>query len=276
MPSRISKSVKILAVLLFMLTGAPQAAVLEGTMAKVDDNVILFSQLRARMLQMKLDPSDSAAEKQVLGQLVRERIIMQSYREFGFPAPSVEQVDALVKQSGATNEEAAAYLMQQRLMEYMVGSRVVVTDKMIKDYYDSHSDYCGQDSVKLRQIICSDEDKAKEAHKALKKGKDFDATAKLYAKDASLCDAGWIGLADLVPEAAAALKKAHKGSFVGPIKLRDSYIVYAVDDFGKAGGRTLEDSHDEIAKLLEQQYQQAAFEYWYTTTMAQRYVGVFM
>ena len=276
MPSRISKSIKLFALLMFCLGGAAQAAMLEGTIAVVDDQVILMSQLKTRMTHLKLDPADPGAAQQVLAQMVRERIIAQAYTELGLPAPSSAQVADVVAQTGAAPEEASAYLMQMQLMNMMVGSRVVVTDRMIKAYYDSHSEYVGQESLKLRQAVCRDEASALAARKSLKAGQDFSAVLAASGADPKLAEVGWVGLGELAAEAGKALKKARKGDVVGPVQLRDTWLVYSVEDRALNGGRQLEEVRAEIAKTLDDQHRQAAFEYWYTSTIGQRYVGVYL
>ncbi|OPZ59052.1 MAG: Foldase protein PrsA 2 precursor [Deltaproteobacteria bacterium ADurb.Bin510] len=276
MPSMISRSIKLVCILVLLLAGQLSAAMLEGTVAVVDDHVILMSQLKSRMQQLKLDPADAALSEQVLAQMVRERIIAEAYTELGLPAPSAAQVGDVVAKTGASPEEASAYLMQMQLMNMMVGSRVVVTDRMVKDYYDAHPEYAGQDSLKLRQLVCGDEARALAARKILKAGKDFDAALAVSGADPQLTEVGWVGLAELAPEAAAALKKARKGEVVGPVQLRDTWLVYLVEERDLHGGRPLEEVRAEIVKTLDEQHRQAAFEYWYSSTIAQRYIGVYL
>ena len=262
--------------LVLLLAGPLGATMLEGTVAVVDDQVILMSQLKQRMLQLKLDPADAALAEQVLAQMVRERIIAEAYAEFGLPAPSAAQVSDVVAKTGASQEEASAYLMQMQLMNMMVGSRVVVTDKMIKDYYASRSEYVGQESLKLRQLVCGDEAAAAAARKSLKSGKDFADVLTASGADPQLTEVGWVGLNELASEAAQALKKAKPGDVVGPVQLRDTWLVYLVEERDLHGGRQLEEVREEIVRTLDDQRRQAAFEYWYSSTIAQRYIGLYL
>jgi parvulin-like peptidyl-prolyl isomerase len=81
----------------------------------------------------------------------------------------------------------------------------------------------------LRHILVASEAEAKDILKQLDAGKDFAALAKQYSTDTTSGENGgeldWTMVDNYVPEFADAVRQAHKGDIVGPVKTQFGYHI---------------------------------------------------
>ncbi len=165
-----NKKIKFLAIfslLLFFMSEAGFAEMVDKVAAVVNDEVITISEIEreekqfARQITNSTPPEQVAAalEKMregILQQIIEDRLIRQHAKKSGVSISADEFNQAyqkMLKKNGLTKEQFAAKLkadgispafhrkmfrgqmLQSKLISYQVRSRVVVTDDMIDDYY---------------------------------------------------------------------------------------------------------------------------------------------
>ncbi|HVN72062.1 MAG TPA: peptidylprolyl isomerase, partial [Desulfomonilia bacterium] len=174
---------------------------------------------------------------------------------------------------------AQSLIKKTTLMDLMVKSRVVVTETMIRDYYDSHKEYAGTESLHLKQILIkNDPGKANKALEEIKHGLPFDEAAKTYSDMliGGNADIGWIQIADLAPEVRKMLEPAKPGDLVGPINLNENSLIYQVLERGISGGKPIDEVKVDIVETLQDKYRQEAFDHWLKMIMGDHYIGIYM
>ncbi len=185
------------AVLITLWCSPAQGEMLDGIVAVVDDKVIMHSDLVKKMQALGAQEYDPSAARQVLQIMVEDVIVDKIYRSMGMPRIELKQAEEVAKGMKIDVVSAQSIIKRNSLMEMMVKSRIVVTESMIKDYYDSHKAYAGSESLHLKQILIKkDVQKANQAFEDLRKAVPFEEVAKAYS-DLTLSDnpdIGWIAV----------------------------------------------------------------------------------
>ncbi len=263
----------------FMLATVAQAEVVEGIVAVVDDNIIMVTDLEQRIRELSLDPEDKTVARQVLRLMVEDMIVQKTYSSMGYPAPDPGYVAAFSEQTQLSMRDSEVMVMRRTLMDAMVSSRVVVTDKMIADYYSKDPRYAGKESVHLKQIAVKDDKvKSEQVIKRLKAGDDFDQIASdlsdvlFEGKN----DIGWIAVDNLKSETRAAVAKAEAGEVVGPLSVSGYDFFFKVVERGTHGGANFDKVRYDIENELGEHYRKEAFEHWLNKIMSGHYIGVYL
>ncbi len=118
-------------------------------------------------------------------------------------------------------EGLRANTLRGRVMSQVISPDVVVTDKLLKEYYESHINDYRDEEYKLQQIFVSGrtangQQRISAAYSQLKEGKPFEEVAKQFSEDPSAPDGGNIGYvkkADLVPGLKEAVEAVPPGSY---------------------------------------------------------------
>ncbi len=256
-----------------------RSEMIEGIVAVVDDSLILMSDLMDRMQELGQDPYSELAQRQVLNLMIEDRIVERSYLSLGYPAVNPEQAQGVATRTGMPLDDARILIMKRTLMDMMVQSRVVITEGMVQQYYESTPEYAGHEAVHLKQLILNDDPRrVARALAELERGQPFDEVARTCAdlRAAESPDIGWVGLSELNFEAKNALEDSRAGQIVGPVHARGYVFIFQVLDRGIVGGRELDEVRDEITRILEEKYRREAFDHWLKMIMSQHYVGIFL
>lgn len=264
---------------LFLMSAPAPAEKIEGIVAVVDETIIMISDLKERMDELGAPGFNRAAQRQVLDLMVENIVVEKIYRSLGFPEVNRAEAEEYAVQTGVSVKDAVALIMKSSLMEMMVKSRVVITENMIQDYYDSHDEYTGRESVHLKQILIKgDEERALQALAALDEGGGFDEVARTFSDVlvSGSADIGWVPIEGLSETIGEAVAKAQPGEVVGPIFMNDFYAIFEVMEMGVSGKKSLEEVRQEIAGKLETKYQQEAFQHWLDKMMSEYFIGVYI
>ncbi len=263
----------------FLMSAPAPAEKIEGIVAVVDETIIMISDLKERMDELGAPGFNRAAQRQVLDLMVENIVVEKIYRSLGFPEVNRAEAEEYAVQTGVSVKDAVALIMKSSLMEMMVKSRVVITENMIQDYYDSHDEYTGRESVHLKQILIKgDEERALQALAALDEGGGFDEVARTFSDVlvSGSADIGWVPIEGLSETIGEAVAKAQPGEVVGPIFMNDFYAIFEVMEMGVSGKKSLEEVRQEIAGKLETKYQQEAFQHWLDKMMSEYFIGVYI
>ncbi len=269
-----------LLILVFLVMGhAALADRIEGIVAVVDDTIIMVSDLRDKMAELGAPKNSLSAQRQVLELMVENIVVEKIYRSFGFPKVDPKEAQAYAEKSKISVSDASSMIMKSTLMDVMVRSRVVITDNMIQDYYDTNPEYAGRESVRLKQILVKeDEEKAIKALSDIQGGRAFDEVAQ-EVSDILLSgssDIGWIAIDDLSEDIRDAIVSANPGDVVGPFKMNAYYAIFEVGTKELAGVKELEEVYPEIVETLQKKYQQEAFKHWLDKMMTEYFIGIYI
>lgn len=282
-PYRLGSIMRILplasAVLMALLCTPAHAEMIDGIVAVVDDKVIMHSDLMKKMHDLGAKDYDASTATQVLQLMVEDAIVDKVYRSLGLPQVELARAEDAAKSMNIDVASAQSMIKKSTLMDLMVKSRVVVTETMVQDYYDSHKEYSGADSLHLKQILMkNDPVKADKAIADIRSGRPFDEAAKDYAEKTagSNPDIGWIRIDELASEARHVLEPAKPGDIVGPISLGENILIYQVLERGVSDAKPIDEVRNEIVEMLLTKHQKEAFDHWLKMIMADHFVGIYM
>jgi parvulin-like peptidyl-prolyl isomerase len=268
------------AVMLILSVWNPaHAEIIDGIVAVVDNSVIMHSDLEKRMHDLGATNDDLDAARQVLQLMVEDIIVKKVYQTLGLPQVDLRQAEDAAQKMNIGVADATSFIMKSTLMDIMVKSRVVVTEAMIRKYYESHQ-YIGKESIHVKQILIKKDTsaKAQQAIDEIRRGISFDEVARKFS-DVLVSDSpdiGWVAIDEIAEGARKELESAKPGDVVGPVKLGDNILIYQVIERGVAGGKSIEEVREEIVETLQEQYRKEAFEHWLKMIMADHYIGIFI
>lgn len=267
------------AVLMALLCTPAHAEMIDGIVAVVDDKVIMHSDLMKKIHDLGAKDNDASTATKVLQLMVEDAIVDKVYRSLGLPQVDLGRAEDAAKSMNIDVASAQSMIKKSTLMDLMVKSRVVVTETMIQDYYSSHKEYSGAESLHLKQILMkNDPVKADKAMADIRSGRPFDEAAKDYAEKTagSNPDIGWIRIDELASEARKVLEPAKPGDIVGPISLDENILIYQVLERGISGSKPIDEVRSEIVEMLQAKHQKEAFDHWLKMIIADHFVGIYM
>jgi peptidyl-prolyl cis-trans isomerase SurA len=167
------------------------------------------------------------------------RVAQQSFKQ---SVPSLNAYLARIGSSPASlKRQIRGELAWQRLLRRNVQPFVNVSEEEVKEVLDRLKAAKGTDEYRLGEIFLSATaetkpavfENAKRIVEQLKQGASFVAYARQFSEASTAAvggDLGWIRLAQLPPELAAAAREIQPGQLVGPLEVRGGYdILYMID-----------------------------------------------
>lgn len=278
----IRKSVEITIGLVFFLILAAtpcKAEMIEGIVAVVDDSIIMMTDLLSRMDQLKISHDNPRAFQEVLDFMIEELIVEKTYRSMGLTPVSSQQIMDMTSRNQVSYHDARSLIMRKSLMDVMVQSRVVITENMIKEYYEQNQEYSGRESVHLNQILLKDiKNTTSAAMQEIKDGKPFSEVAIKYSSVlvSGSPDIGWTDIDDFCPELKQLIQTAKTGDILGPVKVGESVFIFEVIERKVRKSKEFDEVRDQIEKSLEDKYRQEAFEHWLKNIMSKHFIGVYI
>ncbi len=238
-----------------------QAELVDRIVAKVNDDVITLSELneegegtfekiRENAPSDQIRSSIRQAKKDILNGLIDRMLISQKAKISGLSV-SNENLDATIsrileqnqiskeqflKQLQAMGMTEAQYrdkmknqMLQSKLINYEIRSKIVITDEKIRRYYDeSFGQQESSDGYHLLQIGCTwgtdgrsetsldARKRAEQLHAMISEGENFKEIAKAYSDLPSATDGGDIGVFK-EEELASYMRNAIQGLYPGQI-----------------------------------------------------------
>jgi len=239
------------------------------------------------------------ARKEIIEQLIDKRLTDQEIRKAGITVSEPEidgQVERIKAKNYMTDEELRESLegegltleryrqqmkkriQRQRLLDYKVKSKLVITQADTKAYYEEHkNEYSGTIEYRLRNIILKvsnfdgDEEKKEtllrmEAlQERLKKGESFETLARLYSESSlaeSGGDLGFFKLTELSPQIRDGIKDLPAGSYTDILSTDQGYQIFFIEKIAKTPGKTFEEASSEIEEKLYNKLLNDALKTW--------------
>jgi peptidyl-prolyl cis-trans isomerase SurA len=322
-----------------LLSQPIQAEMVDKVVAVVNDDVITLSDLEregeptfrkiaAKAPSDQLAPALAAARAEILETMIDKSLINQKAAaqkitvtdaeiEAAFAnvmqrtKMSREQLLAKLDDAGVDEaiykETLKTQLLQNKLIGSDVSAKIVITDDMILDYYDTHyvshaaapqaatTGNTGDTGYYLLQIGCSfqggDRSEARkrieEAHELAKSGEDFGAVARKFSDLPSRADGGDIGtfeLSDMAEDMRRVVAGLQAGEVSEIIETPAGYQFFKLRSGGGTGGTTSASSSSIVAKApydqvkekikqeLFEQEMKKAYGQWVKELKAQAYI----
>ncbi|HLD05658.1 MAG TPA: peptidylprolyl isomerase [Candidatus Nanoarchaeia archaeon] len=168
-------AIALLALLFHQSQPATPEKAEDNMVAKVNDQVILQSQLDTQYSKLPAQFQQVLTKEQVLSQMIDEALLLQNAKELGIEISDQDvqkKLDEFLQQNGVdqrvleeslsrqgisqqeVNELFRKQLTIQQLLEKKLGKELEVSDKEIVDYYnDNIQDYKVPPSTKVRHIL---------------------------------------------------------------------------------------------------------------------------
>lgn len=276
-----------IAILAVIGCGKPEKRETKKVIATVNDKKIYLDELQAKLGPANA-PEDKEAlvlKKEMLGKMIERELILQEAERLGIRV-SEEEVNNGVKslfmdyspedlEKALEREEinfeqwkkkAKEDLMVKKLIYQEVNSKISVSDKEIKEYYEQNKkEFYQPPQTRALQIVVETEEEAYRILEELSLGKDF----KKLAKEKSISpdaarggDLGFFGKGEMPEEFDEAVFKLEKNETSDVVRTPYGFHIFKVIDKRKGGIKSLSDVKEKIKAKLLMQKQDEQFIRW--------------
>jgi peptidyl-prolyl cis-trans isomerase SurA len=284
--------------IIFIVTPV-RAELVDRIVAVVNNDIILMSDVKQAASLSKSPVVTLEEQKALLDQLIDKKLTMQQVASLGIRV-SEEEINATIKRikevnklsdeaflrmlelDGKTYEafkkEMQNQLLQNRLVVREVKSKIVITDKDVKEYYDAHKElYAGKVKYHLRHILIKvdsnrsgneKEEKYQQitdVSNRLKRGGNFADLAREFSQAPTAAQGGDLGFFELrllTPQIRSALKGLEAGQYSDIIEADQGYQLFFVEEKQTAGGQYLEEAAAAIEEKLYSRRMEEKFQIW--------------
>mgnify|MGYP001584041193 FL=1 len=191
-----------------------------------EDVRVRFKNLPPSAMQLFQGPDGM---KVFVDELVKRELLYLAAKKKG-----IEQNEEVIKKLSDTRKDiVVTYFVDQEIK-----AAAMVTEKDVKDYYDSHkNEFTRKDKVTVSQIVVKTENDANKVLEKLKKGEDFASVAAEVSLDRATAKAGGnLGTFSpstkntLNPKLQEVIFRHGKGEISNPISLKDGVHVLKITD----------------------------------------------
>jgi peptidyl-prolyl cis-trans isomerase SurA len=290
--------------------GTSHAELVDRILAIVNDDVILLSDfdkftLSFREKMKKTGQSEARirielADQQgaILNQMIEEKLTEQQVKKHNITVSDEEvnaNIERIQKANGMTQDEMLRALaldgitlamfqeqireqiLQSRLLNREVRSKIVVTDQDVWEYYEANKGtFAIKTEYHLRNILIKPVEadaqgrdrvlrQMQQLHEQLKEGESFPELAKVYSQSSSAPDGGDLGFFEsrlLAEPIRNALEGLDPGQFTQVLDTDQGYQIFYVEEVRRAGGKTLEEATPEIQDKIYAERVDQKFRSW--------------
>lgn len=289
------------------------AETVDRIVAVVDSDIITLAQLNkeADRYRKNIESSENSNEKKkalieelnkkVLESLIDYSLTQQEAKKYNITISeaevdssienikkikklSKEALEKALEQEGLTikeyRENLKNQILQGRLINYAVKSKVVITEAEIKKQYEVNSEkYALNKKYRLSNILMNDKGKIDEVKMKLDGKEDFSDLAKKYSIAPNASDGGDLGIFDIasfstgIKDRIALLKK---GEYTDVIQTPQGFQIFYVVDIEQGGSKTFEQARDEIYEALYQEQVKEKFETWLESLKKKAHIKILL
>jgi peptidyl-prolyl cis-trans isomerase SurA len=297
----------------------------ERIVAIVNDNCIALSELNEALepYVKRIREADYSPEvesemlfkvrKDVLNKIIDQELAKQESKKLKVRVSEEEvdkQLEQIKSQHFLTDEELRESLvkegytfeeyrkrikeqmLQTKLINIEIKSKVAITDKDIRDYYEAHkADYQGDRKYHLRTVLVkvpptASEDQKKaavekieEIAEALQSGTDFDEVAYQSSEDAPVVtggDLGQLALDELSNEFRETVASMAAGQTSPVIKTPGGYQILLLQEIIEMPGKTLKEVSIEIHEELYRDFVEEKYKVWLKELRERSFVKIIL
>lgn len=279
------------------------ADLVDRIFAIVNDDVILLSDLKqANELYGSMFAQEGYSESQVreavVNQLITEKLIAQQVKQHNIKVSNEEvdgnverfkklkglsgdKLDRYLQLEGLTlqkfREQIKEQLLQQKLINVEVQSKIVVTPQDVQEYYDNHKkQYSGKTSYHLRHILMkvngSNQNtrdqvyqQMEQIYQRLKAGESFSDLAKVYSQSTTAEDGGDLGFFEtrhLAENIRKELAKIDIGGFTPVLDTEQGFQIFFIEEISAVEPKTVEEVTPEIQDKLFSEMRDLKYKEW--------------
>lgn len=313
--------------LIFFLAFMPQKAsaeVVDGIVAVVNDDVItqgdinevlipIYSQYKATYSDEQLIQKLQEARKDILLQMIEDKLIIQEAEKLGVSVSDEEVQDRLeqikgqfmdeaefqeaLRSQGITLEQLKEKYRQQliikKLVNYEVREKVDVTPTEVAQYYQQHrQEFKEPAQVKVRTILIrKDKDEADDNEagnekarvrmelikKQLELGDDFSKLAKEYSEDPTAIeggDMGYIKKGQMMSQIDEVIFSLDEGRISDVVETNVGYHIFMVTKKKPSSTKSFDQVRSEIEDIIFQQKAEARFNEWMDGLKEDAYISI--
>jgi len=313
MKKMIEKLISTLILMGLIIPPALSAETLDRIVAVVDSDIITLVQLNKETekyrkniesyenSEIKKKALMDELNKKMLESLIDQSLTQQEAKKYNIDVSemdidgaveNVKRVKSLsnealkkaLEQEGLTfkeyRETIKKQILQARLINFAVKSKVVVTDAEIKKHYDANAEkYAVNRKYHLKNILMNDRTQIDEVKSRLDNKEDFSDLAKKYSMASNASDGGDLGVFDItsfsagIKDSIALLKK---GEHTGVIQTAQGFQIFYAEDIEQGSTKTLEQARDEIHEALYQEQVKEKFETWLESLKKKAHIKILL
>jgi peptidyl-prolyl cis-trans isomerase SurA len=286
-----------------------RAETVDRIAAVVNEDIVLLSELEQAMAAFQRKMSQEGVpeteqqqilrdrRKAVLNQLINEKLTAQQVTRLGLKVDEAE-IDATIQKIKQVNklsdtalqqmldleglsmadyrERVKEQLLQNRLVNQEVRSKIVVTEADVKAYYEARqTQFSGPAQYHLRQILLKVDraagqqerrsvlEKIRAVRERLVAGEKFAELAAIYSQSSTAANGGDLGIFEarlLAPQILEALEGRQAGEFTDIVETEQGYQILFVEELVRDTRKSLAEATPEIqeklfAEIIEQKFQ---------------------
>jgi len=313
MKKRINWIVFSLMIISFSFCQPISADVIDRIVAIVDDDIVTLVQLSKetspyiKNIESSGYPDEKKKEmvqainKKILTALIDQSLTRQEAKKYQINVSdteintavenvkkakslSQEDLEKALGQEGISlkeyRENIKKQILQSKLINYSVKSKVIITESDIKKRYESNAEkYSGKKKYHLRNILMANEDKMKEIKKKLDKNKGFALLAREYSIASNASDGGDLGTFDIHNFSESikdSISKLNKGGFTDVISTAQGFQIFYIEDIVLEGVKTLQQAYDEIHEILYREQVDKKFKTWLESLKKKAHIKIML
>ncbi len=301
----------LLVVVGFIQTSAGYAELVDRVVALVNDDIILQSDLELALIPIRQNlrrQGYTEAQQRIfladqrsamLEQLIDEKLTDQQAERLNLNVED-DEITATIKRIQAANkisdtelrnmlemdgldfekyrEKIKEQLLRQKLVNWEVRSKIVITDSDVRAYYEKNADhYQGKTQYHLKHILLKVEESATDSERRrvyelmqqiydrLKAGEDFSQLAVVYSQASSAEKGGDLGIFEsrlLARPIREAVEGLEQGQFTGILDTDFGYQIFYIEEVTHTGGKSIEEVKGEIEEKLYADIVNQKFQSW--------------
>jgi peptidyl-prolyl cis-trans isomerase C len=234
--------------LLLVGCGKSDIAKSSQVLAKVDDKEITTSYFERQIKNLPESVQrlslEGEGKRAILEGMINREILYKEAVKKGI------NKDAEIKRK---LEDMEKELVISTFIQREFGSRLMVEDKEVQDYYNTHmNEFRNREEIRISQIIVPEEKDATDILGKLRQGQDFGALAAEYSTDKPSGlrkgDVGYYTYKMLPDEIRDSVFRLRVGDISSPYKMPDGYEIYKITD-----RRTVSYSFDQVKNAIKLQ-----------------------
>ncbi|MCX5807878.1 MAG: peptidyl-prolyl cis-trans isomerase [Proteobacteria bacterium] len=209
------------------------------------DGILIKQQAR----KLKIDVSDKEVDRVV--ENIKKQYLIND-----------EQLKSKLKEEGINYKDFYEGIrmntVRGRVMAQAISPDVIVTDKILKEYYDKHTDEFRDEEYRLQQIFISNrtanaQQKMLTAYNLLKEGTPFEEVAKQFSEDPSAShggDIGYVKKGELVPGLKEAIGALAPGGYTEILTTPYGFHVLRLAEVKKGNTLPFDDVKGKIHERI--------------------------
>lgn len=182
----------------------------------------------------------------------------------------IKEFELELQDRGITYAQWEEHVRRQALCDEVVRrqirSQLEIKRQELRDYYWEHvTQFRRLQSIRLKQIFCSNRSQAEKAQNELELGEPFEEVAKKYSKGPEATqggDLGWVNRKSLPTKIAKAAFSLKKGKISPIVASAYGYHILRVEGKRDEGSMSLDEAVPEIREALLKEREQPLYRDW--------------